>query len=869
MTTTAAKGDPKPQPPIYDQSPAAIRERDQWMLSRLETKTNKTTGEVKETKVPCAVARAGRVPFDKADATNPANWTSYRKALAAMAAHPGIYQSPGYCFSPDDPFTGIDLDGCLSRKNDITSVKDWARPVLELFKGTYREISQSGLGIKIWCEGVLPPDERKSFEFEDNGKRCAIEIYSQARYFAVTGNRCPGAPAKIRPRQQAIEQTLKIAAKLMAEHPLPSQKAKVAVKSADGKKPKAGAAMSAELIALALGGATKSGGGWMCRCPCHDDQKPSLSVKDHGGTVLVHCFAGCDSETEVIPALKRQGLWPAPRRRRREIESTHEYTNADGQVSFEVVRFEKDPGDPDASKALTRHWGGQAKCWVWNAEGCTRYLYNLPKVVKAKTVYLCEGEKDADALIRLGLCATTNAWGANAKWLPRYTESLLHKTVYLLPDNDEPGRVHMATTAYLLRKAGISCKIVELPGLDEKGDVRDWLKAGGTKEKLVALAKAAAWYKLRWQDLPAKAKTAEVIDDTGPSRLVTRWLADVEAEPVNWLWANRLPRGMITMIAGDPGLAKSTIAAHWAAVLTAPSSAPWRQRRDYWPDAVRRQGGPFNVVVISAEDGAGHTIRPRHEAAGADLSHVCEVEHVRIAAQGEEGRMFSLESDVRELEKKIEEVGNVAMVVVDPVTAYMGRIDTHKNSEVRAVLAPLAKLAEKYNVAVVIITHLTKEETKSWKSILGTVGFYALARVAYLVIEDPADEPDEGERRKLMFHIKGTLHLGEKPPALAYNTTEVEYRAPKGLITTTRIDWEDEPVELKLEEAMAMRKEAGEPSPRQQQVIGLLESEPGLRAVEIFENLDWQDYPNPHVFMARMAARKFVLKKGMQYWPKN
>jgi hypothetical protein len=272
--------------------------------------------------------------------------------------------------------------------------------------------------------------------------------------------------------------------------------------------------IDAAQIASALGGARPKGNGWLCLCPCHPDKTPSLSLDDGGqGKILVKCFAGCDSETRVIPELKQRHLWPGYELgywHERKITSTHEYTDEEGVVSFEIVRLAPDPANPKAPKATCRHRerGG----WVGNAKGCKRYLYKLPNVLKAKVVYLCEGEKDADALVKLGLTATTNPFGAAAGWLPEYTDSLKGKTVYLLPDNDGPGQEHMCTVAYLLKKAAISCKVIELPGLPEKGDVRDWLAAGGTKDKLRALVKAAPWYKLQREFEPkakAKAKAKE------------------------------------------------------------------------------------------------------------------------------------------------------------------------------------------------------------------------------------------------------------------------------------------------------------------------------------------------------------------------
>src|SRR5215469_11877575 len=156
-------------------------------------------------------------------------------------------------------------------------------------------------------------------------------------------------------------------------------------------------AMTAERIAQQLGSAKRNGSGWLCKCPCHDDKKASLSIADgRNGKIILHCFAGCDTETKIIPRLKELKLWPESQTHRKPT-SIHEYTDEDGVVSFEVCRYSDEP------KALTRHYDRGKKDHVWNAKGCTRYLYKLPEVLKAKEVFLVEGEKDADALRALGL----------------------------------------------------------------------------------------------------------------------------------------------------------------------------------------------------------------------------------------------------------------------------------------------------------------------------------------------------------------------------------------------------------------------------------------------------------------------------------
>jgi hypothetical protein len=121
-------------------------------------------------------------------------------------------------------------------------------------------------------------------------------------------------------------------------------------------------------------------------------------------------------------------------------------------------------------------------------------LYRLPEVLNAKDagehIYLVEREKDADSLVDLGLTATCNPMGAG-NWRDSYAETLRGAHVVILPDNDGPGRKHAAKVKQALQGKAASITMVELPGLPEKGDVSDWIKSGGTREQLEAMAQAS------------------------------------------------------------------------------------------------------------------------------------------------------------------------------------------------------------------------------------------------------------------------------------------------------------------------------------------------------------------------------------------
>jgi len=164
----------------------------------------------------------------------------------------------------------------------------------------------------------------------------------------------------------------------------------------------------------------------------------------------------------------------------------YDYVALDGTLMHQTVRFDPkefvqrrpDP-DPDHD--------GQ---WIWNLEDIEPVLYRLPEWHNSSWVCVVEGEKDADNLSALGIPATTNAMGAK-NWRPSYSEALAGKHIALIPDNDDPGRAHAALVASHLRNHAGQIKIVTLPDLPPKGDVSDWIAAGGTKAQLIELIKSA------------------------------------------------------------------------------------------------------------------------------------------------------------------------------------------------------------------------------------------------------------------------------------------------------------------------------------------------------------------------------------------
>jgi hypothetical protein len=256
-----------------------------------------------------------------------------------------------------------------------------------------------------------------------------------------------------------------------------------------------------------LPGARKVGTGWIAHCPAHEDDHASLSVTAaEDGTVLLHCHAGCttDAVVETMGLLMRD-LFPPDQASRtpRHIVATYDYRDAAGMLSFRVVRYEP--------KGFRQRRPDGHGGWIWNLQGVERVLYRLPELLAAdpdEPVLIPEGEQDVDRVRALGFVATTNPGGAG-KWRPEYSEPLRGRQVFPIPDNDRPGREHARDVQQQLRGISAGVWIVGLPGAPLKGDVSDWLDAGGTADELRRLLLESC---RRAADAPAVGPRVETAD---------------------------------------------------------------------------------------------------------------------------------------------------------------------------------------------------------------------------------------------------------------------------------------------------------------------------------------------------------------------
>jgi putative DNA primase/helicase len=268
-------------------------------------------------------------------------------------------------------------------------------------------------------------------------------------------------------------------------------------------------------------------------------------------------------------------------------------------------------------------------------------------------------------------------------------------------------------------------------------------------------------------------------------RAILQCLNDVEAEEYEWLWYGRIPLRTVSLIAGDGGAGKSTLTGFLATVVTTGGS---------WPDLPGEpiQGG--SVVVLSAEENAATDIRPRYDRFGADCSRV----HVVKAIDNGKGTTdrFSLTRDIPALADACRELGNVRLVMVDPVGSYLSGSDSHNDAEVQAALNPLFELADECRLAVVLVAHLTKQSSADIQSrIQGAAAFVNKARMVWFYSADPRDHA-----RRMISFIKGN--------PVDKVTTALSVGLERG-----RLDWNPEPVAMTAKQVafrLAKQLERGE-----------------------------------------------------------
>ncbi len=584
--------------------------------------------------------------------------------------------------------------------------------------------------------------------------------------------------------------------------------------------------MNAAELAEALGGKREGQKGeWKACCPAHDDRTPSLSICDgDNGKLLVHCHAGCSQDT-VIAALREKGLWNG----RASAADTAAPRSSAAAAGAAWPAWEAKTGLPrsvweaagvtydHARGALVFGWAGLGamKLRPWpilkrRAKDTPKYYWTpddgprppfwpLPgKVNVSEQLLLTAGETDRMVAHHAGydvLAVTKGEGTALPVAALRLLRQLGVREVVVVFDLDAAGIEGAKKAATACVAAGLAVRTVTLPdGLAAAGgkDLCDlWHLSGHDVARFrAALDAAIADAPARPGDPAAQASGADAPGDaTGAEAAGVTPLDGVTAEAVTWLWRGRIPRRKLTVLDGDPGRSKTTIALDIAARISAGLPMPDGTLSDL--------GGPANVVIITAEDDLADTVVPRLKAAGADLSRIVAIEHVPDD-DGEGHHLLTLPGDAEYLRSVVER-HQAALLILDPLVAFLSeRNDAHHDQQVRRALAPLTELCHATGAAVLVIRHLNKSGGGNplYRG-SGSIGIIGAARSGLVALDDPDDQSDS---RRILAGTKS--NLGPPPASLVYHVDPT----PEGV---ARIAWdgEDQRTASQLFEAQALDAE--------------------------------------------------------------
>jgi RecA-family ATPase len=378
------------------------------------------------------------------------------------------------------------------------------------------------------------------------------------------------------------------------------------------------------------------------------------------------------------------------------IVATYDYHDETGELLFQVVRFE--PKDfrqrrPDGNED-----------WVWKMGDTRRVPYHLPELIEAvanaQPIFVCEGEKAVDAVIRLGVPATCSPGGAG-KWRNEFSKHFDRANVIMLPDNDEPGRQHADQVATSLRGIAASVKVLTLPGLQEKGDPFDWITAGGTVEQLWALVEIAPNPE---QSKSEPAEKADTLRDHPVCALETFCAAELEGvqiEKRQWLVDNVIPFENVSLLSGDGGLGKTILALMLGTALSS---------RTKWLGMDAMQGAS---LYFGAEDDKRELhrrldqIRRELNLSWGDLADL----HA-ISRAGDDALLGTFNratlginpTDLcARLERRLQELGAIALFVDTSADTFGG--DEINRQQVRQFVGMLRGIAIRNHVAVVLLAH--------------------------------------------------------------------------------------------------------------------------------------------------------------------
>jgi len=422
-------------------------------------------------------------------------------------------------------------------------------------------------------------------------------------------------------------------------------------------------------------------------CPAHPDTTPSArydpkravwicdSCRAGGGVIDLAEKVGVDRPRTELHNSPSPAL---PRVEGSQIVAEYDYTDEEGTTLFQAVRF--------ADKRFSQRAPDGRLGWTYKLDGVRRVLYSLPFVRSTAQagwrVYVVEGEKDADALNARGLVATTSPMGAG-KWRDEYAESLRGAQVVVLRDNDEPGLKHQAQVARSCFGKAANVRTLDLPGLPPKGDVSDWLEAGGTKAELERMADVAPLYVPKVDPNSLSISASDFVAmEIPPVRML-----------VNEIWAEQA----VGFINGAPKSYKSFLALDLAFAIATGT---------FFLGRYAASTGPRSVIYVQLES-SKPAFRDRVRSVGSRFGGVPStlrlITNVPVVLEDP--------AWVERIEAELE-IHRPDMLILDPL-ASLTNGDENSAQEMGAIIRLFRGWRDRFACAICVVHHTGKGGEKS------------------------------------------------------------------------------------------------------------------------------------------------------------
>jgi hypothetical protein len=470
----------------------------------------------------------------------------------------------------------------------------------------------------------------------------------------------------------------------------------------------------------------KQGDYWMASCPAHADDDPSLSIKlSESGNILLHCFAGCDTDSIVQSLDLDIGvLFPNTEEKKTGSVVSHKVTlnSLARHVGLEqsfltdlgLSRMNGGVGVPyyDQKNNLLYYkqrvaLSGKSKYRYPPGSKATPYgLWRLSDAAKKRALCIVEGESDCWTLWNHNIPALGVPGASSFKVI---TSDHLENVdqIFVVQEDDEAGERFQLALGQHLREIGYRGKIriVQMKDAKDPNELFK-LKNGEFRQSFrAACSKSRPWNGDFIKDMVCVMSEVE------------------EAEGIDFIWKPYIPRGVLTIASGMPGVGKSSLAYMLAADLSSGKILP--------NETEMRK--PMRVMLFSSEDDPSAVIRPRLLAHGADLNNVTAFDFEHYGFRFDESGLANLEMMIGSFKPDL--------LVFDPVVEFVGAIDINRANEVRAKLSPLRRLVALYDVGCLIIAHVNKAGTGEFlNDVVGSQDFGAIVRSAIGVYKPPQDD---------------------------------------------------------------------------------------------------------------------------------